>query len=85
MAAGRLSFSLYLVQFPLLFTVVCSLFLNLREFLPYRPAVVVCTGVGISMSLALTLVFERWIDRPAIRLSRIMGAVRFPGGPGGRL
>jgi peptidoglycan/LPS O-acetylase OafA/YrhL len=67
---GRLSFGIYLVHFPILFTVACAAFLPLAATLPY-PAAVTITGAGFAL-LVLTAAsnFERWIDRPAIRFSR---------------
>jgi len=67
---GKISFSLYLVHFPVLFTLVCALFLRLNAILPYAVAVSVCSLVGGAISLVLAIAFERWIDRPAIRFSR---------------
>jgi peptidoglycan/LPS O-acetylase OafA/YrhL len=72
---GKISFSLYLVHFPILFTLVCWLFLSLSTVLPYAVVVLLCGLIGGAVSLALAVLFERWIDRPAIRWSR---AVRAP-------
>jgi peptidoglycan/LPS O-acetylase OafA/YrhL len=72
---GKISFSLYLVHFPILFTLVCGLFLGLITVLPYAVTVLLCGLIGGAVSLGLAVLFERWIDRPAIRWSR---AVRAP-------
>jgi peptidoglycan/LPS O-acetylase OafA/YrhL len=67
---GRLSFGLYLVHFPILFTLACWGFLKLTTALPY-PVAVSMTGAGFALLvLVAAAAFERWIDRPAIRLSR---------------
>jgi hypothetical protein len=63
------------VHFPILFTLVCALFLRLSAILPYAIVVLLCTLIGGAVSLTLAVLFERWIDRPAIRFSR---AVRAP-------
>jgi len=73
---GKISFSLYLLHFPVLFTLVCALFLRIEATMPYSVAVALCSLAGISVSLALAPAFERWIDRPSIRLSH---RVRLPG------
>jgi peptidoglycan/LPS O-acetylase OafA/YrhL len=60
---GRLSFSIYLLHFPILFTIVCLTY-----------TVVPSVGIAFLVFLALTLFaaigFERTVDRPAIALSR---------------
>lgn len=60
---GRLSFSIYLLHFPILFTLVCLVFLGL----PSVPAAFV---VFVTLTLLTALLFERLVDRPAIALSR---------------
>ena len=67
---GRLSFSIYLLHFPILFTLACAGFIPLADALPYPAAAAVTFGFyGIAVLLAASA-FARWIDRPAIRLSR---------------
>ena len=65
---GRLSFSIYLLHFPILFTVVCLAF----TLMPTAS-----TAAAFVLFLALTLLasiaFERLVDRPAITLSRRAG------------
>jgi peptidoglycan/LPS O-acetylase OafA/YrhL len=68
--AGRISFSLYLVHFPILFTVVCALFLVLQPVVPYGVAVAACCLAGMALSVVIAVLFERLVDRPAIALSR---------------
>ncbi len=69
---GRLSFGIYLVHFPILFTVGCIGFLALAATLPY-PAAVAGTFAGFTLAVLITAsAFERWVDRPAIRLSRTL-------------
>jgi peptidoglycan/LPS O-acetylase OafA/YrhL len=75
---GRLSFGIYLVHFPILFTVGCAGFLALATALPY-PAVVAATFAGFTLAVLITASsFERWIDRPAIRLSRTLAELAAP-------
>lgn len=73
---GKMSFSLYLVHFPILFTCVAANFTLLDHFLPYGISVAIASLTGIAASLLVAIPFERWIDRPAIRLSRAVGQFR---------
>jgi peptidoglycan/LPS O-acetylase OafA/YrhL len=67
---GTLSFSIYLVHFPLLLTVVSLLFRSLARSLPYDAALAVCVAFGVPLTLVVAVLFERLVDRPAILLSR---------------
>jgi peptidoglycan/LPS O-acetylase OafA/YrhL len=67
---GRLSFSVYLLHFPILFTVVCAAFTPLAAALPYAAAVAVSFAGFVLIVLVAAAAFERWIDRSSIRLSR---------------
>jgi peptidoglycan/LPS O-acetylase OafA/YrhL len=66
---GRLSFSIYLLHFPILFTIVCLTY-----------TVVPSVGIAFLLFLALTLLaaigFERTVDRSAIALSRRLGPLQ---------
>ena len=69
---GRLSFSIYLLHFPILFTLVCAGFVPLAGVLP-RPVAVAVTFIGFVFLVVLAAVaFERWVDRPAVVFSRIL-------------
>jgi peptidoglycan/LPS O-acetylase OafA/YrhL len=67
---GQLSFGIYLVHFPILFTVGCAGFLKLAAALPYAAAVGATFAGFAVLVLAVASAFERWVDRPAIGLSR---------------
>jgi peptidoglycan/LPS O-acetylase OafA/YrhL len=73
-ALGRWSFSLYLIHFPLLFTAVCAVFLRLSLAMPFILAASIACIAGLAATFALAAPFARFVDRPAIRLSRIIGA-----------
>src|SRR5208283_1833419 len=73
---GRISFSLYLVHFPVLFTISSLGFVLFSSQLPYLPAVIVTSLLGVGISLILADGFERVVDKPAIRLSRLAGSPR---------
>ncbi len=73
---GRLSFSIYLLHFPILFTLGCAGFMPLAATMAY-PAAVAITFVGFALTVLIAAAgFERWVDRPAIRLSRRLDGVR---------
>jgi peptidoglycan/LPS O-acetylase OafA/YrhL len=74
---GRLSFSIYLLHFPILFTLGCLMFIGVTATLSYAASVTVMFAAFIGFTLFAAIVFERWIDRPAIALSRRAGAFRW--------
>jgi peptidoglycan/LPS O-acetylase OafA/YrhL len=60
---GRLSFSIYLLHFPILFTLVSLTFTAL-------PSIIAVFVLFLAITLLAAIAFERLIDRPAIALSR---------------
>jgi peptidoglycan/LPS O-acetylase OafA/YrhL len=72
---GRLSFSIYLLHFPLLFTVGSLVFIRSAQTLPYVAATGLTLSVFLLLVFAAALPFERWIDRPAMALSRRIGTI----------
>jgi peptidoglycan/LPS O-acetylase OafA/YrhL len=74
---GRVSFSLYLVHLPILFSVGCWLFNTLASRLPLLEASTLTLLVILPLMLMVGSLFERFVDRPAIRLSsrvaRVLG------------
>jgi peptidoglycan/LPS O-acetylase OafA/YrhL len=74
---GRLSFSIYLLHFPILFTLVCAAFVDLHRVFPPAVSTAVAFALFIALILLAAHLFERWIDRPAIALSRLAGATRW--------
>jgi peptidoglycan/LPS O-acetylase OafA/YrhL len=73
---GRLSFGIYLLHFPILFTVACLVFIGTRNMLPHAASIAIVFALFIGITLLAAAQFERWIDRPAIALSRRAGTTR---------
>jgi peptidoglycan/LPS O-acetylase OafA/YrhL len=73
---GRLSFGIYLLHFPILFTLACLIFIGAHPVLPYAASAAIVFTLFIGITLPSAMLFERWIDRPAIALSRRAGATR---------
>jgi peptidoglycan/LPS O-acetylase OafA/YrhL len=69
---GRLSFSIYLLHFPILFTLTCVVFMPLANAFPYAVAVAIAFVGFMAAVLVAANTFERRIDRLAIRLGRRM-------------
>jgi peptidoglycan/LPS O-acetylase OafA/YrhL len=74
---GRLSFGIYLLHFPILFTVACLILTDTQPVLPFAASVAIVFVVFIGITMFAAMLFERWIDRPAIALSRRAGATRW--------
>jgi peptidoglycan/LPS O-acetylase OafA/YrhL len=69
---GRLSFSIYLLHFPILFTLGCAGFITLTSVLP-QPVAVAVTFFGFAAVVLIAAVaFERSVDRQAVRLGRLI-------------
>jgi peptidoglycan/LPS O-acetylase OafA/YrhL len=67
-----MSFSIYLLHFPILFTLACAGFIGLTGVLP-QPVAVGVTFAGFAvLVLAAAAVFERMADRPSVRIGRLI-------------
>lgn len=66
---GRISFSLFLTHFPILFTISCTVFAATAN-LGYATAFLITAAVGITLSLLLANIFEKGVDVPAIALTK---------------
>ncbi|CAN7371252.1 acyltransferase [Trinickia sp. LjRoot230] len=67
---GKISFSLYLIHFPILFTVGCSLFVALAARVSYGVAVLLTTVVTGALTFIVASLFEIFVDRRAVALSK---------------
>ncbi|MCP8464441.1 acyltransferase [Pseudomonas sp. ZM23] len=66
---GKISFSLYLVHFPILFTLGCSVFNVVFTRSTMLPAILTTFIVILPLLLLIASLFERYVDQPAIRLA----------------
>jgi peptidoglycan/LPS O-acetylase OafA/YrhL len=84
---GKVSFSLYLVHYPILLTLVSALFVVLSGSLSYGFNIALVIPVGILLTFSVAAIFEACVDRPAVVLSRTVTQARrpalgiVPGGP----
>jgi peptidoglycan/LPS O-acetylase OafA/YrhL len=67
---GKISFSLYLVHFPILFTVGFAVFNVAASHFSYSVAVAFTTGIVGTGTLICAFYFERWVDRPALDFAK---------------
>lgn len=68
---GKISFSLYLVHFPILLSFGCYLYYLCASHALARPvAVVVATLGGVLASLLVAWLFYLWIERPVVSLGK---------------
>lgn len=76
LALGRVSFSLYLVHFPILFTVACEIFNLLVQHFSYSESIAGSAVLSAVVTAVAAVIFEKLVDQPAVSLSRI--ATAFP-------
>ena len=68
---GKVSFSVYLLHFPILLTVGCAVFTLLPD--SYALACVLSALVGITLTFFLAALFEKYVDRRSVSLSKQIG------------
>jgi peptidoglycan/LPS O-acetylase OafA/YrhL len=69
---GQLSFSIYLLHFPILFTLACAAFIPLASVLPISAAIAV-TFIGFAAVVFIAAIgFERFVDRRAVQFSHLI-------------
>ena len=68
---GKYTYSLYLIHMPILFVVSAETFLFLKRFpqLEYVPIMLIITFTYLVVVIVGTVLFEKFIDRPSIKLS----------------
>jgi peptidoglycan/LPS O-acetylase OafA/YrhL len=74
---GQISFSLYLIHIPILYTVTCWWYNKLRVYnhAPWSQGGAALTALLLSLPVMILIasVFERYVDQPSIRISSIIG------------
>lgn len=66
---GKYTFSLYLVHVPVLLTLTAGVFALLFAHVGYHAAAVLALFVSLPVIVALTWVFERYVDAPSVRFA----------------
>lgn len=69
---GRLSFSVYLLHFPILISVGCLIFAAIAPY-SYGLACAASLLLGGGLTFLAAYWFERWVDRRAVSVSRRFG------------
>jgi peptidoglycan/LPS O-acetylase OafA/YrhL len=67
---GKISFSLYLIHFPVIFTVGFTVFNATHSTFDYGPSAALAMAASVALSLLLAIAFERCIDTRSVRFSR---------------
>jgi peptidoglycan/LPS O-acetylase OafA/YrhL len=73
---GKISFSLYLIHFPILFTIGLAFFTAVYAYLSYGEALSLTAIVVGGFTLVCASYFERWIDKWAVAFSKRMTTER---------
>ncbi len=68
---GRVSFSLYLLHFPILASIGCLTFLFAAPLVGGTAAAVIALAAGLFLTIPAAALFNWAVDEPATRLSRI--------------
>ncbi len=69
---GRMSFPIYLLHWPVMMTIGSMTFLFVLP-LGQPAAAITALLAGLVVTLPLAVLFERFVDQPAIALSRLLG------------
>jgi peptidoglycan/LPS O-acetylase OafA/YrhL len=65
---GKYTFSIYLIHLPILYTFTTGVFLLLHAHFSYTISVVISFLLSIPLLILATILFEKYIDVPAIKL-----------------
>jgi peptidoglycan/LPS O-acetylase OafA/YrhL len=72
---GRLSFSIYLIHYPVMVSAGSLVFLSALS-LGHLAAAAIAFCTGLALTIGLASWFEQYIDAPAIRVSRNLNVVK---------
>ncbi len=72
---GKYTYSLYLTHYITLVTLCSAFFVFFSRFLGFNKAAVLSVLLTLPVIVALTWVFEKYIDQPSIRLASFVGDV----------
>lgn len=67
---GKISYSMYLVHFPIISSFTCALFLALYPALPYGTALLISCAASTLLIIPLSYLFYRYIDSAGVELSK---------------
>lgn len=76
---GKYTYSLYLVHYPVIFTLMAGSFLFFIQHMGYNRAVALSLLVTAPVLIAVTYLFEKYVDMPSIQLSKRFAAQYFEG------
>lgn len=68
---GKVSFSLYLTHFPILFTVASAVMTIAARNLGYGWSIALSCAIAWPLTLFVASVYERFIDQPSVAFSRL--------------
>lgn len=72
---GKYTFSLYLTHKLVLFTFTSAVFVWLHEFMGYNKSVLLAILISIPVFWAVSILFERYVDAPAIQFAKSVGRI----------
>ena len=72
---GKYTFSLYLIHLPVIYTVGVLSFLALSPHFGYNTAVLLTALITTPTIIVSTLLFEKYVDAPAVRFSAVVAKI----------
>lgn len=69
---GKISFSMYLMHFMILFSFSSYLFIKLAKYLPYHINFLITFSISLMFILLVSVLFVKYIDEKGIKLSQHM-------------
>lgn len=74
---GKYTYSLYLVHMTILYTFTTGLFLFLHSHIGYNKSALISILLSIPLVWCITVMFEKYIDRPSTKLSTYCADIYF--------